>query len=207
MPIGDRRDRVEIRRVEARAGRIVRIADDDELRPVRGEALQARDINAPRGPRTFGQRPFLDARAERPREAPHLPVRGHHHHDLVVALDEIPRRDVVRFGAAVGDLHVVRRRARVLRRDEQSERRRPVRLRVPQRFLEQALTRRSVVDEVAEPQRLHAAFREIEGHLVLVGGLHPLHRELFKFHRRPLYRGSCGEQVIAPGLYLRPFCF
>ena len=105
---------------------------------------------------------------ERARQAPRLHEVRHHHHDLVAGFDEIPRRDVVGFRAAVGDLHVVGRRARVVRRDERRATP-PCRSSVcMHRLGEQRVTRRGILHELAERQRLDAAFRQVEVHLVLV---------------------------------------
>ena len=49
---------------------------------------------------------------------------------------------------------------------------------------QQALLEMSANLHNARRQRAHPAFRQVEFNLVLVGGLHPLHRELFDAHVR-----------------------
>ena len=105
--------------VEPRAGRIVRIADQDGLRasPSRARTATSRSGTPAPVPLVGDERPGSHGRAE-PRDRPRdLHVVRHHHHDVVARLDEVHRRDAVGFGAAVGDLDVIRRRARIHRRD------------------------------------------------------------------------------------------
>ena len=47
VPCGDRRNAIEIGGLEPRAGRVVRIADDDQLRARRDQTLERVDIDAP----------------------------------------------------------------------------------------------------------------------------------------------------------------
>ena len=151
---------------------------------VRGETSAFQSVGVDPPPRAVvDERPFADRRAERPREAPHLHVVRHHHHDLVARLDEIPGRDEVGFRAAVGDQDMIRRS----RRDTstaicRAQRRRAVGLRVAQLLGEQRVARRRVVDQLAEAQRMHAALGQVELHLVFIGGLHPLHGKRLESH-------------------------
>jgi len=67
-------------------------------------------------------------------------------------------------------------------RDRGAQRQSAIGLRIPKCFLQERIARRPVIDQLAKTQRVHAALREVELHLVFVGGLHPFHRELFKSH-------------------------
>jgi hypothetical protein len=64
---------------------------------------------------------------------------------------------------------------------------RAVRLGVDQRLVQQALEALDVFDQLARRQRADAAFRQIELHQVLKGGLHPFHFEPFELHGGRLY--------------------
>src|SRR5262249_40946324 len=63
-----------------------------------------------------------------------------------------------------------------------AQRNRSVGLRVAKRLVEQRRAPRAVVDQLAETQRMYTALRQIERHLIFIGGLHPLHRKRFEFH-------------------------
>src|SRR5438876_296612 len=71
--------------------------------------------------------------------------------------------------------------------DGGAERQRAVRLRIAERFRQQRVAIETVVDELAQLQRSHAALRQVDVHLVLVDRLHPLQRELFDLHESRLY--------------------
>ena len=181
VSVGDRRDAIEIGRVDARSRWIVRIAEDDQLRARRHQSRERAGVHPPALLLQL-ERPFLHDAAERADEPPRLHVVRHHHHDFVARLDEMPRRDVVRLGAAVGHLHVVRGCIRIQRRDRRAERNRPVRLCIPKAFGEQRRARFGVVEELVHAQRVHAAFGQVEVHLVLERGLHAFHREGIESH-------------------------
>ena len=189
----DCRDAVELRRVDARPGRIVWIADDDQLRARRHQSGQRVDVDAPAAA-AFGERPLRHRRAERARQAPRLHVVRYHEDDFVAGLDEMPRGDVVGFRSTIGDLNVVGGRIRIERRDIRPQGYGAVRLRVAQRLGHQRVTCRVIVDELGETQRLNTALRKIEVHRVLVGGLHAFHRKLFEFHERRLYTHRFGHK-------------
>ena len=195
-------DSIESIGVEPGARGIVRVADDDEFGPPRNQTLERLDIDLP-APFIHDEPPLFDVRTERARQPPCLHVIRDHHRDLVVRLDEIPRREVVRFRTAVRDLHVIGRCARIDAGDELAQRDRAVRLRVAQRLCQERLARSRIVGELAEQKRMHAAFGQVELHLVFVGGLHALHRELFESHGASLYTEHHGEAAACVFLGLQ----
>ena len=83
--------------------------------------------------RALAERPLTDLGLQRPAQAAHLHVVRHHHDELVRWLDQVHQRDEVRLGAAVGDLHVRRRGARIHRRDRRAQLGRAVRLGISER--------------------------------------------------------------------------
>ena len=179
VPFRDLADRRHLGFGQPRPGRVVRVADGDELRAAGHQRAQLVDVGRPAGGRRGplgAQRPGPHAGAEPFGQPLHLPVVGLHHHHFVARLDQAPAGGEVGLGAAVGDDHVLFGRAGEAGRHGGAQFRRAVGLRVGKRLAEQ---RRGLVrvEELAQLQRLHAALRQVDLDLVLVDGLEALKLE------------------------------
>jgi hypothetical protein len=175
-------DAFQVRLGQLRAGWIVRIADQDQLRLRGDQRAQGVQIHAP--PRHISlahllQRPRFYRSAEAARQAPGLHVVRHHHDHFVAGFDEVPHRDVIGLGAPIGDLDVVFGGAGIHRRDQASQFSGAVRLRVDQLLSEKPIPQLRCIAEFLNTQRVDATLREVDLHAVFPRGLHALHRELF----------------------------
>ena len=179
-------DGVERGRVEAGAGRVVRVADDQQLRARRQQRAESLDVGPPAAA-GLAQRPRADSPGKRLCDPPGLHVVGRHHHHVVGRLEQAPRAAEVGFGSAVGDVDVVGRRARVHRRDGRAEWDRAVGLRVAEREAEQAVAIALLAEQFAERERVDAALREVDLDLVLPDRLHALHLEWHDLHQGLLH--------------------
>ena len=179
VPLRDGADRRHLGIGQARAGRVVRIADGDQLRAIRHQRAQLVEVGRPagRGARPLlAQRPGPDDRAESFRQPLHLPVVGPHHHDLVARLDEAPAGDEVRFGPAVGDEDLVLGGDGQGGGDRRAQLRRAVGLGIGERLAGQQAGRVRT-EQLADRQRLHAALGQVDLDLVFVERLEPFERE------------------------------
>ncbi len=177
MALGDRRDVEHLRGREDLAGRVVRVADAHDLRPIGDRGLKLVEIEPPAP--LLPQPHLLDLGAEAARDPVELHVVRQDDDDLVPGLDERREGEEVRLARPGRDEDVVQRRLRVERRDELPRRvaAHPVRVAEPL-----AAHRVQVTDRVLERERLDPRLGQVELHPVLPGRLHPLHREFGEPH-------------------------
>ena len=122
--------------VQARAGRVVRVAHGDEPRAGADRAAYRVEVETPPG-RSGLEPHFAHRRPERPDQPRDLHVGGMDDDGFVARLDQPPAGEQVRLGAAVGDEDVGGRRPAVERRDPLAQRRGAVGLGVLQGLREQ----------------------------------------------------------------------
>ena len=175
---------VDLVRGQARAGRVVRVAQDHEPGPLRDQGAELVEIGCPARSVAVAreaQGPGADARAAGSGQEVRLQVVRMLHDDFVAGVHEAPAGDEVRLRAAVRDQHVGDRRPRVAGRDELPQRDGAVRLRVAERLAEQAtdLVRRQ---QLPETEGLYAALREVDFDLMLVERLQSLEGERLDGH-------------------------
>src|SRR5262249_39083497 len=120
-----------------------------------------------------------------------------HEDGLVTLVEQVPERDAVGLGTAIGHLYVVRRRAGIEVSDERTEFHGAVGLRVTQLLCEDGLTLIVCFSQLLNTQWVNAAFGEIPGDAVLPRRLQTFHGERFEAHDRPVYLNSRGPRCTA----------
>ena len=124
----------------------------------------------------------MDDGAKPARDAAHLHVVGGHHDHLVARFDEVPERDAVGLRSAVGDLDVLGSCTGIQHGNRRAKLGRAVRLRVAELLGEERHAFGFADRELFEPERVHAAFREIPGHTVLPDRLQTFQQKWFELH-------------------------
>ena len=168
--------------------RIARVRRHERFQLVEiGRPPRARGLRVRAGWRVLShgpQPPWPDGGAQAARQARCLHVVRREEHDFVAGLDEAHQQHAVGLGPAVGDLDMVRRRARIHGGDGFPQLGGAVGLRIPQFLLQEGVVQRRRIDQLGDPQRLDAAFRDVPRHAVFPDRLEPLERERFKPHCR-----------------------
>ena len=196
LTLDDRRDVEDVSRTQDLTGRVVRVADADDLRALGDRGAQRIEIETPAP--FLAEPDLLDLRAEAARDAVELHVVRHDDDDLIARIDERGEREEVRLARAGRDEHVVARRVGVEPGDERAGLVAAHPVGVAEAL---AAERVEVPHRILEGQRFEARLGEVVLHPVLPGGLHALHVEGGELHRHSVQSGisaSRRQRVAAP---------